>query len=1256
VSDAKPDSKDQSGASPGAARPRIIWWQVASISLFAALLGGALYYGSAMARASAFQDERAFRVLGEVATQIRNLQTSRATLLTSMDPFVVNQMPLCGGGGPGRSANPREKTGFLAGLASRIRERTELLLYRNFIARLDLFDARFCKSNVPADREPPQAEAPKSILSSTTRHCDELVAENVALSVNLQNHQLASSISCRNETRIELRESLDRAVATFVSQDFFNEALLVLPSGEVLEEFPLHDSGSNDSRVRLHATIADRFNILNAKGLLEAPRPSGEDEAQKEPKAAVGLGPVAFDHEIAGQSHRVFVLPFRAPYPLSLAAAPATTSSSAAAGPDSHLFIVGVKRIALADEIVHSLWPLGLWIITLVICTSLLAWPLLSLAFGPAEESFSIRKAVACAFGLLAVPAVLAIAAASLWSMFELQGLMRARASTYARELATHLHDNVRDAAEILTSYRSLYSGYLEEESSAICADGKLGVFEEVLRSSLPVDERLQASIPHCAFPALASKGGKQPLIGVRSPDEKVPACLMESELPRVCDTVRIQQHFAPPGSRHWSPLRTVLAVNANGDRFGPVLTLFGAVRVSKSLNLSNREYFQALKHNQYWVMSASDGTALQLVSQRLYNRSDASKALQIVVPLCDPTVNSEYGNFCGLVTGDLRMHGLIAPVAPPLLKFAVIDTSIGTVLFHSSDSRGLAENFFRESEQNPALFAAIKSRRDAKFGGRYLGDPYSFFYVPVPDTPWGVVVFYSKKDLGDLPFRAGAAALSAYAGWVIVALLVAFSLRWAVSLFRLRTPTVADCVQRCWPTVPLPKGYRHLTRFRPSLVALLAVFGTLLAGASWWVAVIVILLTLVLATLAGWKFRRSGPSTRTPARRYVEFLAMVLTAVAIVPALAYFLSFHRLQLNALAHDGLVHAGYQVQRRYELIRQDLRRWVPPNGQEWQGEAKRFPEPQDLTRQPGLGLSVAALPVPGELAIDWKSSSEAVPAVERRTPTLVERLIWQATVGSPEQQRRIALMDGGDGPIRCGRIRESAADSCLMAMSDGNRIAVTAPSAPARNLLRQDEEFAWPRIIGVLAAVIGLAVGTWGLARLFTLRLLGLDAAYMSKPVAELPENCPHDAQRFQEIWKEQLTQPERLVLYQLASDHLVNPRNEAPIERLLALGLIQLRPWPRLAWPEMKDWILHSQSTAEFKAWQSDAGKGTWKTIRVPLFILLMALIAWLSWAAGGSAKALSAVLLATIALLGQLAQLFNFIRTGGIQGGKTGS
>ena len=252
--------------------------------------------------------------------------------------------------------------------------------------------------------------------------------------------------------------------------------------------------------------------------------------------------------------------------------------------------------------------------------------------------------------------------------------------------------------------------------------------------------------------------------------------------------------------------MRTILALNGDGDRIGPVFTLFNNIHVRPNLALADREYFQALKQGQAWVTEGS-AARTQFVAQRLFNRGDASKALQIAVPLCDPAEVSDESRFCGIITGDLRMHGLIAAVAPPLLKFAVIDTATGTVLFHSNDRRGLAENFFRESGRDASLLAAIRSRHGHDFSGQYLGDPHHFFYLPVPDVPWGVVVFYADKDLGDLPFRAGTAALATFAGLFLTTLILLTGACWLIRIHQPNAPGLRELSRRLWPRVPLPPG-----------------------------------------------------------------------------------------------------------------------------------------------------------------------------------------------------------------------------------------------------------------------------------------------------------------------------------------------------------------------------------------------------------------------------------------------------------------
>lgn len=118
-------------------------------------------------------------------------------------------------------------------------------------------------------------------------------------------------------------------------------------------------------------------------------------------------------------------------------------------------------------------------------------------------------------------------------------------------------------------------------------------------------------------------------------------------------------------------------------------------------------------------------------------------------------------------------MYGLTASVAPLLLRFAIVDSGSGAVLFHSNDSRSLVENFFVETENNRELREKLRrrtARRDSHqpwleelSSGRYLGEPHRFYARPVIGVPWSLVVFYSTKELGDVSFQAGVGALVTY-------------------------------------------------------------------------------------------------------------------------------------------------------------------------------------------------------------------------------------------------------------------------------------------------------------------------------------------------------------------------------------------------------------------------------------------------------------------------------------------------------------
>src|SRR5262249_16310931 len=151
---------------------------------------------------------------------------------------------------------------------------------------------------------------------------------------------------------------------------------------------------------------ADRLNILNATALFEPSEVSTAASATTstglsavssavtkstlspaaQSRQTEALQPVAFTTRIGDDSYRIYVLPFRQAYRLRLAEGIVEKETDKT--PD-YLYVVGIQRVALADEIIHALWPFGLWVITLLMGLNLVGWPLISLAFGPAEESIS---------------------------------------------------------------------------------------------------------------------------------------------------------------------------------------------------------------------------------------------------------------------------------------------------------------------------------------------------------------------------------------------------------------------------------------------------------------------------------------------------------------------------------------------------------------------------------------------------------------------------------------------------------------------------------------------------------------------------------------------------------------------------------------------------------------------------------------------------------------------------------------------------
>jgi hypothetical protein len=1274
-----PLPKEKNNESPPVRKP-ISWMQLGAAAVLAAILAGAIHYSLTYQHQSAFEDERAFRVLEELVAQIRNLQLSRATLLNSLPPRIKELAPRCDH--PERQTDAYY-TGYIDHLAF---SNTQLCSIDNTAAAEDPGSATaHLKGNSSPTADPQnaskeghasakQAPAPASaptfqfqIMGLAESMCRGLYTSSVAFNVSAKDDQL-TSVRC-GDPKFVLQESLEQAVSKFISQDFFDEAILTFADGTVIGEFPMQSAQGSSDVVVLHHAIADRLNMISAKAALHPPAPADDAQSAKQKSSSAAtsksqpshLEPFAWNTTIAEQAYRVSVFPFNAPYSVAFPGKEDSSKSNqdssksgqgsgkssqdsskkGQAGDDKgpeHLYIIGLHRVDWRRDILHALWPTGLWAAVLFLSLNLVGWPLISLAFGPAEESISVVRAVGSFAGLILIPALLIIATASLWSDLELQSWMRGAARDYATAIGSQLRHDLVDGGRILTTYRAVYGPFVHpDEGPPLCPripEGTAPLAPVPLRASGQNCDRL-------------STNGAPPLFGYFK-DAPLAACLTIKPKPDdVCEDVRLFPPRDTPVEGRWSPFRSIIALNVNGDRFGPALSPFSAMHVSPEASIPDREYFQALKAGQAWVLESRDSPPVSMVAQRLYNRGDGSKALQLAVPLCDPRDASAASKFCGIITGDIRTYGLTSPVSPPLLKFAVIDTTTGTVIFSSTDTRSLAENFFQESEQDPALLAVIKSHHEADFTGRYLGEPQRFSYTPISNVPWGVLVFYSTKELADLPFRAGSAAVVCYVGLLLFIVVVLSVIRWLYLLFAPTFPRPLELLKAAWPTLPLTPWYRDVSRFRPSAWGFLVVLIGMLSSLPAWATLLGASAALVAAAYAGVivKPDAKSKSTRTPTQQYSQCLLTLVTAVSIIPAYALFVEFYQLQYEALIRDGLSENAVQMQSRYDAVHEELRRLMPPDGRDWDDPPDSTPATWSLTLQPNTGMSDLAHELPRSVSITPPSDAEQ--PLRPTTPYLHQRLVWEWTASSSDQERRLAIIAEPAGSdvsddVRCGLEGTSRRDTCIIRMSDGSRLKFESRAQHSRALFANEFDWWWLRFVAIVAAVLFAAMGTSFFSWLITTRLFGVTdkRAYLATVTAD-PAIA---SQSFEEKW-EALNRSERLALYQIARGELINPRNFAALEKPLRADMIRFGPWPVPKPPELKDSILHAERDSDFLKWQRDAGDSTWRTIRGPLFIVIMVVIAWLSWAAGGSMKALMAILVATAAFLGQIVQLVNFAR-----------
>lgn len=834
--------------------------------------------------------------------------------------------------------------------------------------------------------------------------------------------------------------SMAETIQSFVSQSFFDEVLVTLSDGTVVATVPLR-AESRATEVLLHPAKVPRLGITNATSLL---RQSNATAAEKSAgKQAAGLAelPEVFSTKIAGDTYRVFIHAVQPPYGTYL------QQEDGSALRQERLFLVGLKREDLRAELASSMEPGGRFLLTVLTLLAFLIWPLATVRSKSPDDPIAWSEAVACLAAVVLIPAVLAIATVWVWSYQGLLAWVDAGAARYAHAVAATLERQLQEGREVLAQYRPLYRHNLDNVEPA----------EVAIRA-----RKDGGFVTGRVGPSSCRK----------QPDR---TCIVEG---------------ASDGAgewRAWSTFSSVFATDARGARDGVRFTVYDPPLVKSDASYDNREYFRALQKNQGWVPDSTARKEESYVAQRIYSGSDGARVLQMAVPRLEASDCA--AEFCGIITGSASLHSLAAAVSPPLLNFAVIDRNSGMVVFHSNDSRSLAESFFVETERNPQLLALSAVAQSGFFSGRYVGAGYRFFHLPMQDTPWSVVVFFSLKEVGDLPWHAVFTALAAYAGALLV-LLTASCL--AIWLWAKRSRKSAlNIAAGFWMRGGSSCSYSQWG------LALFAIGLTMVTLYELWADSQLSLITyimwavLVLAAGAVWLQHKFAIHS--------VCMALWLLLISALPAAWMALGYHDVQVQGLRRDGLFNAARDIQRRTAVIANDLQRWLSAA----EGRDKNFPKESQITRPS------AVIPVPGYSAGScggamaagkeniWAMCMFDAPPlatlITRRELDFWRRETWDASVQAETQQRRIRLLGQMDvAHPRCES--KGATEECVFQTSDAQEFTVRAEAAPAKSAAAsKDDDRRFAGVVGLLGSVLSPLLAiliTWMLSLFISRRLLG----------------------------------------------------------------------------------------------------------------------------------------------------------------------
>jgi hypothetical protein len=307
-------------------------------------------------------------------------------------------------------------------------------------------------------------------------------------------------------------------------------------------------------------------------------------------------------------------------------------------------------------------------------------------------------------------------------------------------------------------------------------------------------------------------------------------------------------------------PVSTMFILDAQGRQSMGYMT-HSRSAPPLGFSVGSREYFRVINGGGgwYWSEKTDEGTLkyTRFFMQRIESKATGSMETAISMPI-------KLDKNDGVVVGLAKLQSLEQTVLPLGFGFAVFDRNTGMVLYHSNPKRNLRENFYRATDDDSALKAAIIAGVPMDLNLNYKGQKIDAVVSPLDHTQWNLVVYHLDSIVDVVNFHFGITALM-LAGSYILIWLVGLPLVVVVGFWLFRLAFVERLHRRDYTSLPPQWLYpvaELLPQYRQLALWLLVLCLAYIPIISWWDLPNVrywVMLTLLLVPLLWVYFLRRG-------------------------------------------------------------------------------------------------------------------------------------------------------------------------------------------------------------------------------------------------------------------------------------------------------------------------------------------------------------------------------------------------------------